>query len=350
MKKHRLGILFGGRSAEHEVSINSAVNIYKVLEKKKYNVKVIAIAKKGTFHLLPSQSLKLPIAEIVSLIEQLSKDSLPQNQFHIFEGLNVVLSVLHGPYGEDGSMQGVLKQLNIPFVGASVLGSAIGMDKDVSKRLLRDAGIHVAKFLTTTSRNELSFAHVKKELGIPLFIKPANLGSSIGISKISTEKEFKKAMRKAFLYDRKVILEEAIVGREIECSVLGNDELRASVPGEISSTHDFYDYDAKYKDENGALLEIPAKISKDIQYKIQQTAIKTCKVLCVEGMARVDFFLTKENMLYVNEINTLPGFTNTSMYPKLWEESGLVYSELLDQLIFLAFDRFQEEQKLRTSF
>lgn len=346
MKKHTLGILFGGRSAEHEVSINSAINVYKALDKKKYEIKVIAIAKKGTFHVLSPNILLLSVPEILVHIEKLSKDSISHSYFDVFDGLDVVFSILHGPYGEDGSMQGILKQLQIPFVGASVLGSAIGMDKDVSKRLLRDAGIPVAKFLTTTSLNELSFIHVKKELGVPLFIKPANLGSSIGISKVNSEKEFEEAMKKAFLYDRKVILEEAIIGREIECSVLGNDVMTASVPGEIISTHVFYDYDAKYIDEKGATLQIPADVSKDIQRKIQQTAVKTCKVLCVEGMARVDFFLTNENTLYVNEINTLPGFTNISMYPKLWEKSDIAYSELLNQLILLAIDRFNEESLL----
>jgi D-alanine-D-alanine ligase len=220
------------------------------------------------------------------------------------------------------------------------------------KRLLRDAGIPIAKFLVFdgAGRDRIDFAAVTRELGLPLFVKPANLGSSVGIGKAKNESEFRKAVKEAFRYDRKILVEECIVGREIECSVLGNERPIASVPGEIVTRHEFYSYEAKYLDENGARLEIPAKLPPRVAEEIQQVAIKTFKALCCEGMARVDFFLRDGREVIVNEINTIPGFTKISMYPKLWEASGISYTELIDRLIQLALERFRREQKLTTSF
>jgi D-alanine-D-alanine ligase len=264
--------------------------------------------------------------------------------------LDVVFPILHGPFGEDGTVQGLLKLANIPFVGAGVLGSAVGMDKDVMKRLLRDAGIPIAKFITLQkySANEVAFDEARDQLGLPLFIKPANLGSSVGIHKVRDREEFDRSVRDAFNYDNKVLIEECIVGREIECSVLGNDQPVASVLGEILPTHEFYSYEAKYLDESGAVLEIPAKLPQEISERIRQTALKTFSVLCCEGMARIDFFLRNGEEIIVNEINTIPGFTRISMYPKLWEASGLPYSELIDKLIGLALEKFEREKGLKT--
>ncbi|MBP6882615.1 MAG: D-alanine--D-alanine ligase, partial [Candidatus Levybacteria bacterium] len=260
--------------------------------------------------------------------------------------------VLHGPFGEDGTVQGMLKLLGIPFVGPGVLGSAVGMDKDVAKRLLRDAKISVVPFLVfqVTEKNKISYESIVKELGLPFFIKPANLGSSIGVSKVQVEKEFQSAIDEAFKYDRKILIEKGIDAREIECAVLGNEEMKASVLGEIIPHCEFYDYDAKYIDEDGAGLQIPAKLAEDQSRLIQELAIKTCRVLEIEGMARVDLFVDKgTSEIYVNEVNTIPGFTSISMYPKLWQESGVSYQELIDQLILLAIARQSRENSLRTT-
>ncbi len=317
-KKIKVGVLFGGKSAEHEISLVSAKNVINALSKKKYKVTPVKINKDGKFRL----------------------DSV--------KNFDVIFPVLHGPFGEDGSMQGLLKVAGVPFVGPSVLGSAVGMDKDVMKRLLRDAGIPIGKFITLRAGEKVEFNQIKRELGMPLFIKPANMGSSVGISKAKNEIEFKKAIEEAFKFDTKIIVEEFIEGREIECAVLGNEKPIASIPGEIVAGQEFYSYDAKYIDTTSH-SEIPAKISKEIAKKIQKIAIEVFKALDCEGMGRVDFFLKKNGQIFVNEINTIPGFTNISMYPKMLEASGIPLGRLLDTLISLAIERFKREQKLRTS-
>jgi D-alanine-D-alanine ligase len=258
----------------------------------------------------------------------------------------------HSPFGEDGTVQGLLRLLDVPFVGASVLGSAAAMDKDVTKRLLRDARIPIAKFLAFDRSfvGKIDFDDVRRQLGQPVFVKPANLGSSVGINTADDGGQFERAIEQAFEYDNKILVEECIRGREIECSVLGNDSPIASVPGEIIPRHDFYSYEAKYIDEEGAVLEIPAKLEDQTIHQVQDLAIRTFKALCCEGMARVDFFLTENAQVVVNELNTIPGFTKISMYPKLWEASGIPYTELIDRLIQLALERFEKEKKLKTSF
>ena len=265
--------------------------------------------------------------------------------------VDVVFPVLHGPFGEDGTVQGLLKLAGVPFVGAGVLGSAVGMDKDVMKRLLRDARIPIADFVVfhRADREAIRFGKIRNALGLPLFVKPANLGSSVGISKVARKSQFDAAVRKAFRYDDKMIIEEGISGREIECSVLGNAKPIASLPGEIVVRHDFYSYDAKYLDDTGARLEIPAKLPATIVKKIQRLAVETYRILCCEGMARVDFFLRPNGQVLVNEINTIPGFTTISMYPKMWQASGLSYARLIDRLIALALERARREKQLSTS-
>lgn len=361
-KKIRVGILFGGKSAEHEVSLQSAKNIVEALDRNIYEPVLIGVDKTGKW-LLPATSHFLLNSGDPKLI-MLNKESsqrvalVPQSSGRIANldsrkdslAVDVVFPILHGPFGEDGTVQGLLKLANIPFVGASVLGSAVGMDKDVMKRLLRDADIPIAQFVAVRKPRVPSFAKIKKVLGIPFFVKPANLGSSVGVSKVKNEKEYQKAIEKAFLYDLKVIIEEYIHGREIECSVLGNNDPLASLPGEVTAAHDFYSYEAKYLDEHGAKLEIPAKLSNFLIKKVQKLAIDAFKTLACEGMARVDFFLKRDGTVLVNEINTIPGFTSISMYPKLWEVSGITYSDLIDRLITLAFERFEAEQKLKTFY
>jgi D-alanine-D-alanine ligase len=362
-KKIRVGILFGGKSAEHEVSLQSAKNVAYAIDKDKYEVFLIGIDKSGQWF-LPNQSHFLSGEGRSKVIKLTNKNR--QNITFIPEGggvlknvkkkefpqitIDIVFPILHGPFGEDGTVQGLLKLANIPFVGASVLGSAIGMDKDVMKRLLRDADIPVAKFLVFKKGEKIDFFEVKKELGIPLFVKPANLGSSVGVSKVKNKQEFEKAITDAFQYDTKILIEETIVGREIECSVLGNQDPIASVPGEILPNHEFYSYEAKYRDENGAVLKIPAIISEKEKKNVQELAIKTFKILECEGLGRVDFFLKENGKLVVIEINTIPGFTKISMYPRLWEASGISYTELIDRLLQLAVQRFEEEKKIKTSF
>ncbi len=316
-KKLKIGVLLGGKSAEHDVSLQSAKNVIGALDKNKYQIYPIKISRNGIFDL---NSVKK---------------------------MDVIFPVLHGPYGEDGSMQGLLKILNLPFVGPGVLGSALGMDKDVMKKLFIEAGIPIGKFIAARNGEKINLKKVKKELGLPVFIKPANMGSSVGISKVKNEKEFNKAIKEAFKYDTKIVIEEMIHGREIECSVLGNEHPLASVPGEIIANQEFYSYNAKYID-TGSVAEIPAKLDKKITKKIQELAIKVFKVLNCEGMGRVDFFVKKNGEVIVNEINTIPGFTKISMYPKLWEVSGIPLAKLLDTLILLAIERFQREAQLKS--
>ncbi len=364
-KKLRVGILFGGRSAEHEVSLQSARSVIDALDHDKYEVVMIGIDKQGQWRLADASKFLLE-ADNPKLIK-LNKDNAgtkvalapgaASEKIITISGENqpgkidVVFPVLHGPFGEDGTVQGLLKLAGLPFVGASVLGSAVGMDKDVMKRLLRDAGLPIGKFQVVHRReqNKITFASVVDYLGLPLFVKPANLGSSVGVHKVKSEQDFTRALNHAFTFDHKIILEEFIPGREIECSVLGNEEPIASVPGEIVPQHEFYSYEAKYIDDAGALLKIPAQLSASEVKEAQKLAVDTFKTLCCEGMGRVDLFLRNDGKFFVNEINTIPGFTKISMYPKLWEASGLGYKQLIDRLIQLAIDRFKRDEELETS-
>lgn len=361
-QKLRVGIIFGGRSTEHEVSLQSAKNVIEALDKSKFEPVLIGIDKTGRWQLNESSNYLLN-AENPKLIKINNSDTnvtlVNNNQggelVHWDKGeglgkIDVVFPVLHGPYGEDGTMQGLLKLFNVPFVGCSVLGSAIGMDKDVMKRLLREAGIPIAKFIVLRVGEKIEFNKVKKELGVPMFIKPANAGSSVGVSKVENKQEFDEAIKEALKYDSKILIEQGVKGREIEVAVLGNEDPQASIPGEVIPTKDFYSYDAKYISDDGAILEIPAKLSKSEIRKIQQTALEAYKTLCAEGMSRVDMFLTESGEVFINEINTIPGFTKISMYPKLWEISGLSYKDLITKLIELAIERHKKEQKLKTSF
>ncbi len=359
-KKLRVAVLFGGKSAEHEVSLQSARNVIEALDKEKYDIVPIGIDKEGRWLLAETSNYLLNSGDPKRI--RLNKSSatvavVPQSSGTLMElasrreapRIDVFFPVLHGPFGEDGSIQGLLKLANVPFVGSGVLGSAVSMDKDVMKRLFRDAGIPIADFVVVHPGDAVSFATIADKLGSPVFIKPANLGSSVGVHKVGNETELGPALVDAFAYDTKVLIEQAIIGREIEVSVLGNESPIASVPGEIVPRHAFYSYDAKYLDDQGADLEIPAKLDPDVAKRIQQTAIQAFRIAGCEGMARVDFFLQPDGTAIANEINTIPGFTSISMYPKLWEASGIPQSELLDRLIQLALDRFRRDARLKTS-
>jgi D-alanine-D-alanine ligase len=361
MKKIHLAILFGGKSAEHEVSLQSAKSIVEAVDTDKYEIVLVGIDKQGKW-LLNNQSsyllnennpklisLNKSSTELSVLPGSKEQQLVSSNQDQIGT-VDVVFPVLHGTLGEDGAMQGMLKVMDVPFVGADVLGSAVGMDKDIMKRLLRDAGLPIGKFISLRRGESVSYKEAEKQLGTPMFIKPANQGSSVGVHKVHNAQEFKNAIQDAYQYDAKVLVEEFIEGREIECAVLGNDDPKASVLGEIIPHHEFYSYEAKYIDEDGAGLQIPANLSKDVTANVQQIAIAVFKTLNCAGMARVDCFVTKDNQIYVNEINTIPGFTKISMYPKLWEASGLPYTQLIDTLITLAIERHDQNKQLKTSF
>jgi len=361
VKKLKVGILFGGKSAEHEVSLQSAKNVYDAINRNKYEPVLIGIDKNGRWLLSDESRFLLnaddprhirlnPSSDVVALvphgrgaIENLS--DVKNNKV-----IDVVFPILHGPFGEDGTVQGLLKLADVPFVGAGVLASAVGMDKDVMKRLLLSAGLPIGKFRSFRSGGKVpDYEALCVELGSPLFIKPANMGSSVGVSKVRNKDEFIAALNNAFEYDTKVIIEEFIQGKELECSVLGNDEVEASVPGEVKPNYDFYSYDAKYLDEAGAVLTIPAEVSVETSKRVRELAIEVFRALGCEGLARVDFFLKEDGSIIVNEINTMPGFTRISMYPKLWEASGISYTKLIDRLICLALERFEKEKKLKTS-
>lgn len=361
--KQRVGIVFGGKSAEHEVSLQSAKNVVDAIDKEKYEVTLIGIDKQGNWHVNdasnylenendPSHIRLHHSEEGVALVP-----GREENQFlHVskkeaLEQLDVIFPILHGTLGEDGSIQGMMRIANIPYVGPDILGSAVCMDKDVAKRLLSEAGIDVAKSLTVRKRNkaDVTFAKASRTLGTPFFIKPASQGSSVGVSKVKTEEEFDQALSDAFLYDKKVLIEENVDGRELECAVLGNEDPKASQVGEILPAGDFYSYESKYIDESGAGLQLPAELAEEEKERIRTAAVRTFEVLECEGMARVDFFLTEKGKLVVNEVNTIPGFTKISMYPKLWDISGIPYPKLIDELIQLGIQRHERDRQLKNT-
>jgi D-alanine-D-alanine ligase len=366
-KKIRVAVVFGGRSGEHEVSIVSAQSIIKALDKKKYRVVPIGITKSGKW-IAGSQAvgfLKQGLDKVKKIMpvyllpdpneKQLVKVGRSRGVVKLESAgrVDVFFPVLHGPYGEDGTIQGLFEMANVPYVGAGVLGSAVGMDKIIQKQLFAQVGLKQVEYFWFLGKDWLKESTVIKrkvrKIGYPVFVKPANLGSSVGISKAHNEKEFVQAVKIAAGYDRKVLVEKGFEScREIECSVLGNDNPKASLPGEIIACNEFYDYDAKYVDGKSEII-IPAKLPKPVIRRVQAMAIAAFKALDLAGMARVDFFV-KGDRVFINEVNTIPGFTSISMYPKMWEASGLSYSELLDELIRLALERWEEKNKLENLY
>ncbi len=355
-KKIRVGVLFGGQSPEHEISLLSARCMIENINLEKYQVLLIGINRKGEwFYLDRAKFLALFENNNIPLFEG-ADPSLPLGIFAQDQGFSphllrsqcdLVFPLLHGPFGEDGTIQGLLKLANLPFVGSDVLGSAICMDKGIAKRLLKEAGIPTPRFRCVKAGDLFDLQAWIKEIGLPLFVKPARLGSSIGMSKVHNLRELLPAMQTAFQYDEKILLEECIEGREIECAVLGNGELAVSLPGEVIPTHEFYSYEAKYIDPKGALFKLPAELDNSAALEIQELAKKAFLSLECEGMARVDFFLSKEGEVFVNEINTIPGLTQISLYPRLWELSHISYSTLIDRLINLALQRHERWQGLK---
>jgi D-alanine-D-alanine ligase len=377
MKAMSVLLLCGGRSMEHQVSLLSVQSVLQAIDRSKFRVEVIGITPTGEWRYYP-QAGKTPFAaesflsaandpNTIALLDRgyQSVALLPaekrgvialfdaQGTLKDFLQPEVVFPVMHGSFAEDGKMQGLLEMLDVAYVGPDVLSSALAMDKSISKSLFLQAKIPVAPYLELEAdQKPPTFLEVKKRLALPLFVKPANAGSSVGVSKVETEAEWKKALNEAFLYDRKILIEQGIKGRELECSVLGNrDTLRAGEVGEVNADpkHGFYSYAAKYLDENGAELSIPANIPNNIRQQVRKLAVKAAKVLQVEGLSRVDFFWREDGEILVNEINTLPGFTKISMYPKLMMETGMSYAEVVETLIEAACARKKRQAALHFS-
>jgi len=386
VKKLRVGVIYGGRSGEHEVSVASAASIIKHLDRSRYEPVPIRIEKDGRWTLADKAPTAISAADVIDHVRlEAARPVRPGREAHLVAhpgedtvlaierrkasseldpsgaatvtgvGLDVVFPVLHGPYGEDGTVQGLLELANVPYVGAGVLGSAVGMDKAVMKTLFIARNLPVGPYMVVVRPEwhgdaDAVTRRVTEELRYPVFVKPANLGSSVGISKAKSEADLRTAMELALQFDRKIVIEAGIVNaREIECAVLGNDDPQASIPGEIIPSREFYDYEAKYLDDASKVV-IPASLPDNEAREVQRLAIEAFRAVDCAGMARVDFFVTRdEGTIYVNEVNTIPGFTTISMYPKMWEASGLSYTALIDRLITLALERHAEKQQLRTS-
>lgn len=349
----RIGVLFGGQSGEHEVSLASASAVLQALDRKKYTVETIGISQSGQWFWgvtpeeirtngfpTPDQGCQVTLVHDPVDTRFLALDGRDLTN----DGrVDLIFPVLHGPYGEDGTIQGLLEVSHLAYVGSGVLGSALGMDKDRMKAVFAQAGLPLAKYLTLL-RSELRqdiegcVRKIEAKLGYPCFVKPANLGSSVGISKARDKAELRQALQLAAIYDRKLVVEENIVGRELEVSVMGNDAPQASIAGEILPGKEFYDYEAKYEDA-GSQLRIPAELDNDTLKLLQEIAVQAFRAVDAAGLGRVDFFLTADGRVILNEINTMPGFTQISMYPKLWQASGLSYTELVDKLVALGLER-----------
>lgn len=350
-----VAILFGGRSVEHKISLRSAKNIFDNIDKDKYQVVLIGISQEGEWYLLKDFSFNLSEGDPLAVRLLPGKDVF----FTVRNGktigkIDIFFPVLHGNDGEDGSIQGLLRTLNMPMVGTGVLGSAVVFDKVCSKRLLTEAGIRNARFLSypMEEKDQIDFDHVRKSLGLPVFVKPAASGSSVGVSKVVDEKSFRLAIEDTFQYDNTVLIEEYIKGREIECSVKGNTNPDVSQAGEITviGAHDFYSFDAKYVDDSGARLDMPADLPEETSRNIRELAAKAYKALFCEDFARVDMFLKENGDIYVNEINSIPGFTHISMFPQLWKLDGITYKDLISELIEKALEKHKRQERIKREF
>lgn len=363
-RRVRVAVLCGGRSGEHEVSLRSARSVLEAIDPERFDVSLIGIDKNGAwrpidptgFRALTSTGMpSLPDSPIDPTTNPSGRVvAVPASELNLDE-IDVVFPVLHGTFGEDGCTQGFLELADLAYVGAGVLGAAIGMDKDVQKRLLAEAGLPIVPYVVTTrarlERNREAEMARFASLSLPVFVKPANLGSSVGVVKVADWSALPAAIEEALQFDEKILVEQGVDAREIECAVLGNEWPEASIAGELDVHGDFYSYEAKYIDDNGATVLIPAPISVAEQERVRAMAVEVFQVLECAGMARVDFFLERgTGQFYVNEINTIPGFTSISMYPKLWEASGLSFRDLISRLIELAMERQQRKSALRRSF
>lgn len=358
--KKTIAIVFGGQSSEHEVSLQSARNVINAIDRGSYDITLIGVDKLGRWlrfdehdYLLnandPAKITLSPSGKDLFLLPGSAGGQFVEVESGVaLARIDAVFPLIHGCFGEDGSLQGLLRLLNIPFVGPDVVGSAVCMDKDVTKRLLRDAGIAVAPFVVLTRNQSADFGALVEQLGLPLFVKPASQGSSVGVSKVTDEAGFIKALALAFDYDHKVLIERGMVGREVECAILGNREPQASVCGEVIANDEFYAYDTKYLNGGQARIAIPAELPDGLADQVREVALHAYRILECSGMARVDFFVTEAREIIINEVNTIPGFTSISMYPKLWQASGLSYAALIDRLIVLALERADEARLLKT--
>ena len=372
MKKIRVAVLYGGRSGEHEVSLQSAASVINFLDRDRFEIVPVAIDKQGRWHLNDISLLEgkkcLPVFKDAPNVvlppnpADMGSDSalIRLDESAEARGIDVVFPVMHGPLCEDGTIQGLLELADLPYVGCGVLASAVSMDKDMAKRVARDAGIPIVPYVSLkyegwkNEKQQLA-KRIEEELGYQVFVKPANLGSSVGVHKVKEQSRLNMALEDAFKYDTKVLVETAVNAREIEVSVLENPDVGGdplvSVPGEIDPTHEFYSYEAKYLDEKGAALIIPAKLDAEQTRRVQDVARRAFSALECEGMARVDTFLDRTSgEIFFNELNTIPGFTSISMYPKLWEASGINYQHLLSKLIDLAISRHKKRKTLAREF
>lgn len=357
-KKRKVAVVFGGKSGEHEVSLMSATNVIKAMDKDKYDIHMIGINKqgrwmeyKGDVNNIQDGSWEEEAAKESrkSTVDLLFSDFFNSEATHsLIRSVDVIFPVLHGPNGEDGTVQGLFQLLDIPYVGCGVLASALGMDKALSKQIFKSVGLSVGPYVVLLKKeikeniNKVS-DKIEADFQYPVFIKPANMGSSVGITKAHNRESLQKGLLDACSFDRKIIVEASIQGRELECAVLGNDSPKASGVGEIIPSHEFYDYEAKYFDGDNSKVLIPADLSEEKAEEIKAMAVKAYKSLDCAGLARADFFMEHgTNKIYINELNTLPGFTRISMYPKLWDKEGLKYSELIDQLIEYAIERYED--------
>ncbi|MBS1508414.1 MAG: D-alanine--D-alanine ligase [Bacteroidetes bacterium] len=347
MGRKKIAILYGGRSVEHGVSINSARNIAQFIDKKLFEPILIGITEGGTWYLTKEVSSKIKRGDKVTLQLSAEKPVFQAGKKKFTP--DIIFPVLHGTDGEDGSIQGLIKAMGIPMVGTGVLGSSMSMSKLVTKKLLKEAGLPVADFSYCyyRDRKKLKFETIEKELGLPFMVKSASLGSSVGVSKVKSASDFKKAIDEGFRYDDCVLFEKYIQGREVECAVLGNTPAKASLPGEIiiSKKYEFYTFDAKYVDGEAVTIQVPAKLNASISKTIRELSVQAYQALYCEDFARVDLFLANDGKVYVNEINTIPGFTNSSMFPMMWKERGISFTDLITKLVELAEARFASTQR-----
>ncbi len=353
-KKKKVAILFGGRSVEHGVSINSARNIVEFIDKKKYTPVPIGITKAGKWFLVSGVDKNIQKGEPLSLVLDAQKPGFINLKTGKRFSVDIIFPVLHGTDGEDGSIQGLIKAMDMPMVGTGVLGSSMSMNKIVAKHMLKDAGLPVTDFLSFhfSQKDKISFNAIVKKIGLPFMVKSGSLGSSVGVSKVNNKKEFIIALDDSFRYDDEILVEQYVSGREIECAILGNYPAEASNPGEIviNKKYDFYTFDAKYVDPEAVRIDVPAQLSKSIVEKIRKASVKAYEVLHCEDFSRVDLFLDKKGNIYVNEINTIPGFTNSSMFPMMWKERGVSFTKLITRLFDLAQERYDRSKRIEREF
>ncbi|CAN5232847.1 D-alanine--D-alanine ligase [soil metagenome] len=352
MGKINVAILYGGRSVEHAVSVNSARNIFEFIDRKKYNPVPIGITQKGKWYLTKTVDKNIQKGKPLSIELDPKKPLLKAGSQKI--SIDAVFTLLHGTDGEDGSIQGMLKSLDIPVVGTGVLGSSLSMNKIIAKRLMKEAGIPVTEFIAVNfyDARKPTFEDVKNKLGLPFMVKSASLGSSVGVTKVNSKSDFGPAVEESFRYDHELLFEKYVKGREVECAILGNGVPQASLPGEIiiSDEYEFYTFDAKYVDGKAVTIDVPAKLPASAVEKIRSLSVRAFQALKCEDFARVDLFFLENGDIYVNEINTIPGFTNSSMYPMMWKERGISFTDLITKLIQLSLERNKLNDRIQHNF